>query len=126
MPVANALVAFPEWEELRPFLRQTLAMIAQRTVDEEVRVRWFRSPVGRELTRLVGPVDQRPADGAEYSGAGPALLKGLMQGKTNGEIAEELGVDEGSVVRRLAELYTQIGASSRAEATAFAFRERVL
>ena len=58
VPVANALAAYPEWEELRPYLQQTLAMIAQRTVDEDVRVRWFRSPIGRELTRLVGPVDQ--------------------------------------------------------------------
>ncbi len=29
-------------------------------------------------------------------------------------------------MRRLGELFTRIGASSRAEATAFAFRERVL
>ncbi len=63
VPVANALVAAgaPEWEMLRPFLQQTLAMIAQRTVDEDVRVRWFRGPIGRELTRLVGPVDPLPA-----------------------------------------------------------------
>jgi hypothetical protein len=125
--VANALVDAPEWEELRPYLQQTLAMIAQRTVDEEVRVRWFRSPIGRELTRLVGPVDQLPAaDGFEQVGVDPALLKSLMHGKTNGEIAEELGIEESAVVRQLAELYAQIGATSRAEATAFAFRERVL
>ncbi len=127
LPVANALAAFPEWEELRPYLQQTLAMIAQRTVDEEVRVRWFRSPIGRELTRLVGPTDQLPAeDGFEQAGVDPTLLKSLMHGKTNGEIAEELGIDEPAVVRQLAELYAQIGATSRAEATAFAFRERVL
>ena len=102
-------------------------MIAQRTVDEDVRVRWFRSPIGRELTRLVGPVDQLPAaDGFEQAGVDPALLKSLMHGKTNGEIAEELGIEEAVVVRQLAELYAQIGATSRAEATAFAFRERVL
>jgi tetratricopeptide (TPR) repeat protein len=125
--VANALVALPEWEQLRPYLQQTLAMIAQRTVDEDVRVRWFRSPIGRELTRLVGPVDQLPAaDGFEQAGVDPALLKSLMHGKTNGEIADELGIDESAVVRQLAELYAQIGATSRAEATAFAFRERVL
>ena len=49
-----------------------------------------------------------------------------MQGKTNREIAEELGTDEQTVGRRLAELFVQIGATSRAEATAFAFREGVL
>ena len=36
------------------------------------------------------------------------------------------GIDEQAVARRLGELFARIGASSRAEATAFAFRERVL
>jgi DNA-binding CsgD family transcriptional regulator len=128
LSVAAALAGAPEWEEVRPFVQRTLAMVAQRTVDEDVRVRWFRSPIGRGLTALVGPVDLVPAaEGAEAPAGGDTeLLKGLMQGKTNGEIAQELGIDEGAVARRLAELYTQIGASSRAEATAFAFRERVL
>jgi DNA-binding CsgD family transcriptional regulator/tetratricopeptide (TPR) repeat protein len=127
--VANALVeaGAPEWEMVRAYLQMTLAMIAQRTVDEDVRVRWFRSPMGRELTRLVGPVDEVPAarDG-EQDGADSALLKSLIQGKTNREIAEELSTDEQTVARRLGELYARIGASSRAEATAFAFRERAL
>ncbi|MDP9297950.1 MAG: AAA family ATPase [Actinomycetota bacterium] len=127
--VANALIAAdaPEWEMVRPDLQRTLAMIAQRTVDEEVRVRWFRSPIGRELTRLAGSIEQVPTgNGDEPEGADTALLKSLVQGKTNGEIAEELGIDERAVIRQLGELYARIGASSRAEATAFAFRERVL
>jgi DNA-binding NarL/FixJ family response regulator len=49
-----------------------------------------------------------------------------VQGKTNGEIAEELGVDEQAVTRRLSELFARLGASSRAEATAIAFHQRVL
>jgi DNA-binding CsgD family transcriptional regulator len=129
VPAANALVASgaPEWDMVRSYLQRMLAMVAQRTKDEDVRVRWFRSPIGRELTRLVGPVDQFPApDGAEQNGADSALLKSLIQGMTNVEIAEGLGIDERAVARRLGELYTRIGASSRAEATAFAFRERVL
>ena len=68
-----------------------------------------------------------PADGdAEPEGSDTALLRSLVQGKTNREIAEELGVDEQTVTRRLGELFVRIGASSRAEATAFAFQERVL
>jgi len=54
------------------------------------------------------------------------LLRCLIQGRTNAEIAEELGLDEPTVARRLGELFARIGTSSRAEATAFAFRERVL
>jgi DNA-binding NarL/FixJ family response regulator len=68
-----------------------------------------------------------PAGGdAQPEGSDTVLLQSLVQGKTNREIAEELGVDEPAVARRLGELFARIGASSRAEATAFAFRERVL
>jgi tetratricopeptide (TPR) repeat protein len=129
LPVANALqvTGAPEWEGLRPFLQLTLAMIAQRTVDEDVRVRWFRGPIGREMTRMAGPIEHVPSEnGIEPEGADTGLLKNLVQGKTNREIAEELGIDEQAVMRRLGELYARIGASSRAEATALAFRQRVL
>jgi hypothetical protein len=136
VPVANALMASgaPEWEELQAELRIMLAMIAQRTMDEDVRVRWFRGPIGREMTRLAGPIENaslvangnghREGDGADDHDA--QLLRSLVQGKTNREIAEELGIDELAVTRRLGELFARIGASSRAEATAFAFHERVL
>jgi DNA-binding NarL/FixJ family response regulator len=127
--VANAFVEAeaPEWETLRPSMQLTLAMVAQRTVDEGVRVRWFRSPIGREMTRLAGPIEEVPASGGEASADGDTkLLQRLVQGKTNREIADELGVDEQTVARRLGELFARVGVSSRAEATALAFRERVL
>ncbi len=130
-PMAAALRAAdaPEWPGVRQQVQIFLAMIGQRTLDEDVRVRWFRGPVGRELTELVGPLDEASAPtqgdgGLESEDA--ALLRNLIQGRTNQEIARELGIDEQAVVRRLGELFTRIGASSRAEATAFAFRERVL
>jgi len=107
----------------------SLAMIVQRTIDEDVRIRWLRGPVGEPLTELVGPVDD-PRVGtdatAEDGDEDRALLRSLIQGKTNREIADELGVGEETVGRRLAELYVRIGTTSRAEATAFAFQERVL
>ena len=109
-------------------------MIAQRTMDEDVRVRWFRGPLGQEMTRLAGPIEYASnvadgnghpsGDGAEDQDA--QLLRSLVQGKTNREIAEEIGIDEQAVTRRLGELFARIGASSRAEATALAFRQRVL
>lgn len=129
LPVADVLLATgaPEWEQTRSHLQRMLAMIAQRTKDEDTRVRWLRGPIGREMTRLAGPIEALPAaDGGEPEGADTALLRSLMQGKTNREIAEELGIDEQTVTRRLGELFVRIGASSRAEATAFAFHERVL
>ncbi len=121
----------PEWEAgVRPYLQLALAMIAQRTMDEDVRVRWFRGPLGREMAALAGPIEhdrgvRRPERRAAPT-ANDLLLQSLVQGKTNAEIADELGIDEQAVARRLGELFATIGASSRADATAFAFRERVL
>ncbi len=132
IPVASVFQATeaPEWGSLRPYLQLILAMIAQRTLEEEVRVRWLRGPIGSELTRLAGPIATVPSpgegEGASVDEADTELLQSLVQGKTNREIAEELGIDEPTVTRRLGELFARIGASSRAEATAFAFHERVL
>jgi DNA-binding NarL/FixJ family response regulator len=111
------------------FLRVGLAMIAQRTIDPDVRARWFRGPVGAELARIVGPI---AADGGKIAASAASmepqdleLLEHLVAGRTDREIAEELGLAEGEVARRLAELFARIGTRSRAEATAFAFREVV-
>jgi tetratricopeptide (TPR) repeat protein len=121
-----------EWDSMRQYLQMALAMIAQRTLDEDVRVRWFRGPVGREMTRLAGPIQSAPTAEAaataesDVEEADAALLRSLVQGKTNAEIAQDLDLQEEVVARRLGELFARVGASSRAEATAFAFRERVL
>ena len=114
---------------VRPYVQFSLAMIAQRTMDEDVRVRWLRGPLGSEMAALAGPIEAAATSGAdadERADADTLLLQSLVQGKTNAEIAGELGIDEPAVTRRLGELFATIGASSRADATAFAFRERVL
>jgi DNA-binding CsgD family transcriptional regulator len=131
LPVSRVLRATgaPEWEQVRGYLQLSLAMIAQRTLDETLRVRWFRGPLGRAMTELAGPIQTVPVGARDRSTTDEvesALLRSLIQGRTNEEIAEEMGTDEVSVARQLGELFTRIGASSRAEATAFAFRERVL
>jgi DNA-binding NarL/FixJ family response regulator len=134
LPVARALITAgmeSEQQMVRFHLYVMLATIAQRTFDEDIRGRWFRGPVGRELTKLAGTL--QPPEGTATGQAGPALddsdtdlLKLLVEGRTNREIAEELGLGEEVVARRLSEMFARIGASSRAEATAFAFRERVV
>jgi len=86
------------------------------------------------MTRLAGPIKYafNDADGNGHPSGDDAedqdaqLLRSLVQGKTNREIGEEIGIDEQAVTRRLAELFARIGASSRAEATALAFQQRVL
>ncbi|MGZ4147880.1 MAG: helix-turn-helix transcriptional regulator, partial [Actinomycetota bacterium] len=132
LPGARVLMetGAPEWEEgVRPYVQVSLAMIAQRTIDEDVRVRWLRGPLGSEMVALAGPIDAIAAsagDGGAPADGDSLLLQSLVQGKTNAEIAGELGIDEPALERRLGQLFATIGASSRADATAFAFRERVL
>ena len=107
------------------------ALIAQRITDEGVRVRWFRGPLGRELSRLAGTsngegvVDEATGGppGADLGEDDTRLLWLLIEAKTNREIAAELEVAEEIVARRLAEMYARIGVSSRGEAAVLAFRE---
>ena len=134
LPVAEAIIEGGTEEEaqmIRTWLQITVAMTAQRTVDEGIRVRWLRGPWGRELVRLAGSLDGlllRPSEdgGLALAESDIELLKVLVEGLTNREIAERLGLDEETVSRRLADIFAKVGASSRAEATAFAFREKVV
>ena len=94
-------------------------------------MRWFRGPLGRELSRLTGrshgegvvdgATGVRP--GADLGEDDTRLLWLLIEAKTNREIASELEVSEDVVARRLAEMYARIGVSSRGEAAVLAFRE---
>jgi DNA-binding NarL/FixJ family response regulator len=129
LPAARAIIEGGTQEErdgVVDYLRLTLVLIAQRTVDPDVRARWFRGSTGGELARLAGPI---AADGKQGNGSASLdphdveLLSGLVGGRTDREIAEELGVGEAEVARRLAELFARLGTPSRAEATAYAFRE---
>ena len=144
IPAARALLAGapPEVQgSVRGFLQSTLSKIAQGTADEAIRVRWLTGPVGRELVELAGPMDGTPLAGARtgetasatLGSAAPAdrpslddierrLLQLLTEGRTNAEIAADLGVGEDEVAQRLARLQARLGTSSRAEATSLAFR----
>ncbi|MDQ3876280.1 MAG: LuxR C-terminal-related transcriptional regulator, partial [Actinomycetota bacterium] len=125
LPVAAAILAGGSGEEkeaARERLRTTAVLIAQRITDETIRVRWFRGPVGRELSRLAEPPT---TDGAVTDlGDTDALAWLLIAGRTNKEIASKLGVSEDVVVRRLTEMYAKVGLSSPAEGALFALREQ--
>jgi DNA-binding NarL/FixJ family response regulator len=117
---------------LQQYLRLQTAMIANRVEDESVRARWFRGPVGTAVARLAAmdgeaarnvPTDERLAH-LDDDEAG--LLGLVAKGLTNQEIAAQLGVDHDEVERRLSQIYAKIGASSRADATVFAFQTRML
>jgi DNA-binding CsgD family transcriptional regulator len=136
LPAADAILKGGSKEDVAAVqdrLNLTLAILAQRILDENIRVRWFRSPVGRELTQLAGSA--KSFDGAKGSaedgGTGLAesevgLLRLLTEGRTNREIADELGMTEDAVTRQLTELFAKIGVSSRAEATAVALMGKIV
>ena len=136
LPAAEALMAGGSPEEgaaTQERLRFMLTLLVPRILDEDIRVRWLQGQLGRELTRLTGPLvmSKRPAAPTGHEAVSLAdeetvLLRLLTQGRTNREIAEELRSTEESVVRRLAELFTKIGASSRADATAVALMGRLV
>jgi DNA-binding CsgD family transcriptional regulator len=130
LPAARAILAAGEPEEkaaISSELQLGQAVGASRILDDQIRVKWFRGPVGSELAELAGPV-QMPssaaaaADKPEFDAKESTLLQMLVQGKSNSEIGQELGVDETNVSSMLSALYARIGTSSRAETTAFAFR----
>jgi DNA-binding CsgD family transcriptional regulator len=134
LPAAGVLLVSgteEECEMVQYRLTLTAALIAQRITDEDVRVRWFRGPLGRELSRLTGGsngesvIDEAKivTTAADLGEDDTKLLWLLIEGKTNGEIASELEVSEDVVARRLAEMYARIGVSSRGEAAVLAFRE---
>jgi DNA-binding NarL/FixJ family response regulator len=128
LPAAAAILALGQEDDctvMRERLQLLLALVAQRITDEDIRVRWFRAPIGSELARLAG--SPGTANGATSTLATTGLseddlglLRLLAQGRSNKEIAEETGEPEENIARRFAELYVKIGVSSRAGATAAA------
>ncbi len=137
LPVARTIFAAGTEEErtsVRSSLELTLATIANRIADEDVRSRWFKGPLGAGLSELAGRLGAWQMQGpAPSDGSGPelddeqtALLRMIVQGKTNRQMAAELDLDEEAIDRRLLAMFATIGASSRADATAFAFQTQVM
>jgi DNA-binding NarL/FixJ family response regulator len=135
LPVAEALIQGGSEEEaqgMRGFLQVTLAMIAQRTSDESIRARWLRGPVGAKVVELAGPLEGLSLSPGGKSSGPPLdemdveLLRRLVEGLTNREIAERLQLDEEFVSKRFGEIFAGMGATSRAQAKTFALLEQVV
>jgi DNA-binding NarL/FixJ family response regulator len=126
----------PEYQgPLLSWLKLTLSRIAQATLDDTVRVRWLRGPLGKELVELAGGLD---VDGVRTEAAASApgasgsvadlddidrqIAHLLTEGHTNREMASKLDLSEPDVAARLSRVLAGLGASSRAEATSLAFR----
>ncbi len=154
LPAGEIILAAgtPEAQEfVRTFLQVALSRIVQGTLDEAVRQRWLKGPVGSRFAALVGEdVSQRTvgvtgsegvagAAGTVGAAADPAttrapgalgeldaedrrLLLLMTQGLANREIADRFGVPEAAISTRLAGIMIALGASDRAQATTLAMR----
>jgi DNA-binding NarL/FixJ family response regulator len=54
------------------------------------------------------------------------VLRLVATGKTNRAIAESLGISEKTIARHVSNIFTKLGLSSRAAATAYAYERRIL
>jgi DNA-binding NarL/FixJ family response regulator len=131
LPAARALLAGgtdEEKDQIRGRLQVMLTAFVQRVLDQSVRVKWLRGPWGSALADLAGPIEvpQAPAPVGMADDEQTKLLTLLVEGRTNAEIASVMGTTEEAIDMQLSELFARIGASSRAEATAFALMGRMI
>ena len=115
----------PEVANIRDEVKLQQALIGQRTLRRRCPRPMVPRTGGRALSVLAGPFVAAPAAvAAESENAIPdderRMLGLLIEGRTNGEIAKELGIGEPAVGQALAAMYARIGATSRADATVFA------
>ena len=82
----------------------------------------------RELARssTSNPQDAAIARATGLSTSDIALLRLFAAGRTNGEIADALGVDVDKVTAQIARLYIKLGVDSRASLTAAAFKHGIV
>jgi DNA-binding CsgD family transcriptional regulator len=75
----------------------------------------------RELARSLAPDTPEPLTARERE-----VLSLIATGKTNRAIAESLAISEKTVARHVSNIFTKLGLSSRAAATAYAFQNRLV
>jgi DNA-binding CsgD family transcriptional regulator len=140
LPIARVIVDSgdaPRAGLVRSLIAQVVGLVAERTSDRGVFERWLSVPEHAELAEIAGGVDaaraavlsmpetiiqQRlPVLPLDLTDEEATLMKLMMEGRSDFEIARELSLDEHEVARRLEDVFTKIGAPSRSVATLYAF-----
>ena len=86
----------------------------------------FRSDRTRRAHELTPLKPARAAGGGHgLTGREIEVLSQLATGKTNRAIAGELVISEKTVARHIANIFTKLGLSSRAAATAYAYEHGI-
>ena len=96
---------------------------------DAARQRLRRARRRARMSRAAGRA-RRTAGGGEAAGSLTPreieVLRLVATGRTNRAIAERLGISEKTVARHLSNIFTKLGLSSRAAATAYAFQHDLL
>ncbi len=122
----------PQVAEFRMQARGDVQVAVWQTADDAVRARWLRTPMMNELLSLVGgdeAVMTLPSGAAVPAGLTTDqvdLLRRVMTGQSNREIAAATGADEDQTSREIARIFQAIGASTRGQASAAALREGIV
>ena len=83
--VVTELGSDEERSTVRQELENILGMVAQRVQDEQVRVHWFRGPLGRAIADLAGAVEPALVDGQFcFTGAGAGARSAVSCGTSSG------------------------------------------
>jgi DNA-binding CsgD family transcriptional regulator/tetratricopeptide (TPR) repeat protein len=124
-------------------LTYVLGGVAEHTLDDDIRRRWFETPPQSELVELVGGADAvraafrasspyiagdalPKATDVDLSSQETELLRLMTEARTDSEIAATLGMTEEQVAHQLAEIVGRLKAPSREAATAFALLQRLV
>jgi DNA-binding CsgD family transcriptional regulator len=144
-PVARTLLASADDADRQAGLgvaQYVVGLAAERIADEGVARRWFESPAQRELVELAGGADAsramiRSTPGSLIQQRLPKLqldlnpeelelVRLMMEGRTDAEIASAVGCEEAEVRSRLEKVFARMGAPSRSVATLYAFMAGVI
>jgi DNA-binding NarL/FixJ family response regulator len=89
-------------------------------------LRWD-GPRLESLSAPAGPTVRVPADpGVQLTERELQVLRGMSQGKSNGQIGRELYLSEDTIKTHARRLFRKLGATDRAQAVAYGFRRNLL
>ena len=122
----------PHVAEFRMQMRGDVIVALFQTSDDSIRARWLSTPLMSELMTLVGgdeAVRMLPSGAAVPAGLSldeVEMLRRVMAGQTNKEIAQAEDRDEQDVAKEVARIFEAIGATTRGEAATAALREGIV
>jgi DNA-binding CsgD family transcriptional regulator len=102
-----------------------------QTADDSVRAKWLASPILAELGERSGlgeALRMEPSGAtvdAELSERGVLVLRRVMSGETNKQIAAALEIDEDEAAKELSAVYEALGVTSRAQMSVAALKKGI-